>query len=104
MSLIYIGSLAFCVIVPRMKDYSYILCLIPTLAILRRQKNELVPIWAVFVFAPSVSSYVPFPFFENVTALSNYFYIYLPLISAGMMLWLYFDELRKPSSAETNHC
>jgi hypothetical protein len=102
-SLIYIASLVFCVIVPRMKDYGYVLCLIPTLSILRRQKNKLVPIWAVFVLAPSTSSYIPFPFFENLSVLSSYFYSYLPLLSAGMMLWLYLDEFRKPSVMQTSH-
>lgn len=103
-SLIYIASLVFCVIAPRMKDYSYVMCLLPTLSILRRQKNKLVPIWAAFVLAPSMSSYVPFPFLENFSVLSSYFYSYLPLLAAGMMLWLYLDEFRKPSTIETNQC
>ena len=102
-SLIYIACLVFCVIAPRMKDYSYILCLLPTLSILRRQKNELVPIWAAFVLAPSVSSYVPFPFFKNFSGLSSYFYAYLPLLAAGMMLWVYLNEFRTSPPIETNH-
>jgi len=101
-SLIYVAILVFCVIAPRMKDYSYVLCLLPTLSILRRQKNDLVPIWAVFVLAPSVSSYVPFPFFDHFSVLSSCFYSYLPLLAAGTMLLLYLDEFRKPSSIETN--
>lgn len=103
-SLIYIASLAFCVVAPRMKDYSFVLCLLPTLSILRRQKTGLVPIWAVFVLAPSVSSYVPFPFFEKLSVVSMYIYSYLPLLAAGMILWLSLDEFRKSSSYETNHC
>lgn len=103
-SLIYISSLVFCVIAPRMKDYSYVLALLPTLSILRRQKNELVPIWAAFILAPSVSSHIPFPFFKNISVLSGYFYSYLPLLSAGIMLWLSLVEFRKPSTIMTNQC
>lgn len=94
--LVYVACFVYCVTAARMKDYSYILCLLPTLSILRRQKTELVPIVAVLVLAPPISTYVPY-----IEKLSGYFYAYLPLLAAGMMLWLYLDEFRKPSNAIT---
>lgn len=93
--LVYVACFVFSVTVPRMKDYSYILCLLPTLSILRRRKTELVPIAAVLVFASPIS-FVPF-----LGALSGFFHAYLSLIAAGMMLWLYIDEFRNPSYAIT---
>lgn len=89
--LVYVACFVYCVTAPRMKDYSYILCLLPTLSILRRRKTELVPIAAVLVFASPVS-FVPF-----IARLSGFFHAYLSLIAAGMMLWLYLDEFRNPS-------
>ena len=76
--------------------YSYIILLLPTLSILRRRKDELelVPIVAVLVLAAPNAKYVPF-----VGGLSEYFYAYLPLLAAGMMLWLHLDEFRKLSGA-----
>jgi hypothetical protein len=81
-----------------MKDYSYVLCLLPTLSILRRRKDALVPIWAAFLFAPSVSSYVPLPVFGKISVLAKYIYSYLPLLAAGMMLGLSLDEFRRGKS------
>jgi hypothetical protein len=97
-NLIYISILVFCTIAPRMKDYSYVLCLLPTLSILRRRKDALVPIWAAFLFAPSVSSYVPLPVFGKISVLAKYIYSYLPLLAAGMMLGLSLDEFRRGKS------
>lgn len=93
--LVYVACFVYSVTAPRMKDYSYVLCLLPTLSILRRRKTELVPIAAVLVFAAPVS-FVPF-----IAHLSGLFHAYLSLIAAGMMLWLYLDEFRNPSYAIT---
>jgi hypothetical protein len=50
-----------------MKDYAYVICLIPALAILRRQKELLAPVAAFLVLAPSLSSYVLFPMMGGST-------------------------------------
>jgi Glycosyltransferase family 87 len=91
--LVYAACFVYSVTAARMKDYSYIICLLPTLSILRRRKDELdlVPIVAVLVLAAPIT-YVPY-----LGRLSGYFYTYLPLLAAGMMLWLCLDEFRKLS-------
>lgn len=94
-TLVYVACLAFCVVVPRMKDYAYVICLIPALAILRRQKELLAPVAAFLVLAPSLSSYVLFPMIGRFDAFSRFLYAYLPLLAAGAMLWLYLEELRR---------
>jgi hypothetical protein len=94
--LVYAACFVYTVTAARMRDYSYIICLLPTLAMLRRRKDELelVPIAAVLVFAAPIAPGFPF-----VGTLSKYFYAYLPLLAAGMMLWLHLDEFRKLSGA-----
>lgn len=91
--LVYLGCFLFCVTAARMKDYGYVLCLLPTLAILRRRRDDfLIPFAAAFVLAPSLTTYAPY--FDRVTGI---FYAYLPLLTAGVMLWLCLDELKRPS-------
>ncbi len=94
-ALVYVACLAFCVVVPRMKDYAYVICLIPALAILRRQKENLAPVGAFLVLAPSLSSYILFPMIGRLDAFTRFLYAYLPLLAAGAMLRLYLEELRR---------
>jgi hypothetical protein len=94
--LVYAACLVYSVTAARMMHYSYIILLLPTLSILRRRKDELdlVPIAAVLVLAAPIPKFVRF-----VGELSEYFYTYLQLLAAGMMLWLQLDDFRKPSGA-----
>jgi hypothetical protein len=95
--LVGVSCFVYSVTAARMKDYSYIILLLPTLMILRRRKTELelIPVVAVLVLAPSVAIDVPF-----IANLSGTFYAYLPLLAATMMLWLHLDEFRKLSAAD----
>jgi Glycosyltransferase family 87 len=95
--LVGVSCFVYSVTAARMKDYSYIILLLPTLMMLRRRKTELelIPVVAVLVLAPSVAIDVPF-----IANLSGTFYAYLPLLAATMMLWLHLDEFRKLSAAD----
>ena len=94
--LVYISCFLYAVTAARMKDYSYVICLLPTLVMIRRQmsRKEFIPLLAVLVCAPADTSYVPF-----LSRISNYFYDYLPLLLAGTMLAVYLYELRKHDGA-----
>lgn len=93
--LIYASCFLFAVAAARMKDYSYVLCLLPTLAMLRRWKNrlDLIPVVLVLVCAPAVTTY-SLPYFTKISTL---FYAYLPWFAAGVMLVLCLNEFRKSS-------
>lgn len=90
--LVYISCFLYAVTAARMKDYSYVICLLPTLAIIRSQmsRKQLIPLIALLVCAPADTSFVPF-----LSRISNYFYDYLPLLLAGTMLVLCLYDLRK---------
>ena len=81
-----------------MKDYSYVMCLLPTLVMIRHQmsRKQFIPLIALLVCAPADTSYVPF-----LSRISNYFYDYLPLLLAGTMLVVFLNELRKQDGAES---
>ena len=98
--MIYFACAAYALLVPRMKDYSYILLLIPTLHLLRTlPRRTLVPAavaaLAAIVLFPHGTSL--FPFKEA----SGLFYDYLPL-AAGFCVWLGFRAaLRHEQNAES---
>ena len=91
--LVYASCFVFAVAAARMKDYSYILCILPTLAMLRRWKTrlDLMPVVLVLVCAPAVTTY-SLPYFTKISSLIH---AYLPWLAAGVMLVLCLDEFRK---------
>jgi hypothetical protein len=87
-AIIYFACLAYVLMIPRMKAYSFILLLIPTLYLLRAlPRRTLVPAvvatLAGMVMFPHGTSLFPF------RLLSQLFYAYLPLVAA-FSLWLVF--------------
>jgi hypothetical protein len=84
--IIYLACLAYCLLVPRLKSYSYILLLIPTLQLFRMlPRRVLVPAavaaLAAMVVFPHGNSLLPFH------SLAELFYEYLPL-AAAFGVWL----------------
>ena len=95
--MIYFACLAYPLLIPRMKAYSYILLLIPTLYLLRGlPRKTLVPVavatLAAMVVFPNGASLLPF------RLLSQLFYEYLPLVAA-FSLWLVFFGALKHEQA-----
>jgi Glycosyltransferase family 87 len=84
--IIYLTCVAYCLLVPRLKSYSYVLLLIPTLHLLRTlPRRVLVPAamagLAAMVVFPHGNSLLPFH------ALEDLFYEYLPL-AAAFGVWI----------------
>ena len=84
--IIYLACVAYALMIPRMKAYSYILLLIPTLdLLLTLPRRTLVPAavaaLVVMVMFPLGTSLLPF------RSLSQLFYAYLPLAAAAGV-WL----------------
>jgi hypothetical protein len=84
--IIYLSCLAYCLLVPRLKSYSYIMLLVPTLHLLRMlPRRTLVPAamagLAAMVVFPHGNSLLPFH------SLAELFYDYLPL-AAAFGVWL----------------
>lgn len=96
--LVYISCFLYAVTAARMKDYSYVICLLPTLVMIRSQmaRKQLIPLIALLVCAPADTSYVPF-----LSRISNYFYDYLPLLVAATMLVVFLYELRKHDGVDS---
>lgn len=99
-AIIYFTCLAYALLTPRMKAYSYILLLIPTLYVLRAMpRRMLVPaaaaVLALLVVFPNGTTLFPF------RVLSQLLYPYLPL-AAAFGTWLAFPGMwnRAPEAAE----
>jgi hypothetical protein len=92
-AIIYFTCLAYALLIPRMKAYSYILLLIPTLYVLRALPRRTlvsagVAVLAFLVVFPNGTSLFPF------RLLSQLFYAYLPLVAA-FSIWLAFPGVWK---------
>ena len=90
-AIIYFTCLAYALLIPRMKAYSYILLLIPTLYVLRAMpRRALVPaaaaVLGLLVVFPNGTTLFPF------RLLSQLFYTYLPLVAA-FATWLVFPGM-----------
>jgi hypothetical protein len=96
-ALIYFACLAYALMIPRMKTYSYILLLIPTLYVLRALPRRTVvaavgaALAAIVVFPNGMSL---FPF----RLVSQLFYEYLPVVAA-FGVWLAFVVIWKREPA-----
>jgi hypothetical protein len=83
---IYFTCVAYAIAVPRMRVYSYILLLVPTLYLLR----AFAPRWRVPVAAATIWLLVLFPHSNSLLpmrSLSHFLYQYLPL-AAAVGVWL----------------
>ena len=96
---IYVSCVAYCLLVPRLKSYSYIILLVPTLQLLRLLPRRTLiaaamgALAAVVVF-PHGGSLLPFH------SLAELFYDYLPL-AAAFAVWLgYMAVLGQPRALQ----
>jgi len=91
--LIYFACVLFTLTMPRVKDYTYILLLIPTLFVIRHVKiGPSVPLLAVFLFLPpSVESYVP----GLGMSFLRWLQAYSPWIIAWFLLPFLWEEIRR---------
>jgi hypothetical protein len=100
--ILYFTCVAYALAVPRMRVYSHILLLIPTLHLLR----ALPPRWPVPAAAAIVWALVLFPNANSllpVRSLSHFIYEYLPLAAAlGVWLGLRRILLRRPAEAHAS--
>lgn len=87
----FVFCLVYALVLPRFKGYSYILLLIPTLYLLRRQPSGLFLVWASALFLLPGMSSLPFVNYVSLTV-SNY----LPLLLAYTVWYFYMTELRRP--------
>lgn len=80
--LIYLACLIYVLTMPRVKDYTYIILLMPALHILRSMRSgPLIPLIAVFMLMPASSTYVPGLARHAILWVHSY----LPLFAAGAM-------------------
>jgi hypothetical protein len=98
-AIVYFSCVAYALMVPRMRAYSYILLVIPTLHLLltfprRTLVPALVAALAALVVFPHGNSLLPF------RSLSQLFYEYLPL-AAALGVWVgYYDILTREQGLE----
>ncbi len=88
---IFLFCVVYALVLPRFKEYSYILLLIPTLFLLRRQPPGLFMVWASALFLLPGIYNLPFGNYINVV-IANY----LPLLLAYTVWYFYLTELRCP--------
>jgi hypothetical protein len=85
---IYCSCVVYVLIVPRVKDYSYILLLMPSLYLIRRidfsklRPTSLIPVLGVLMFVPAKDSYVP-----GLQTLLPWLESYLPWLVAWCLLY-----------------
>jgi len=90
---IFVFCLVYAIVLPRFKGYSYILLLIPTLYLVRRQPPALFMLWAAALFVvPGISL---FPLVDYVGWIIT---SYLPLLLAYTLWFCYLTELRRSPS------
>lgn len=93
--LIYSGCLLYVLTMPRVKDYTYMILLIPALFAVRRLDASLaVPLIGVLVVLPAQTSYVP-----GIGSVVAWLEGYLPLFTAVAMAALVFPLVLTKASA-----
>lgn len=89
--LIYIGCLLYVLTMPRVKDYTYMILLIPALFALRRVAcGPVVPALILLLFLPPADSYVP-----GFGSFLPWLQSYVPWIAACCLLYFTIDWLAK---------
>src|SRR5512138_2678310 len=94
--LMYVACVLFALIMPRVKDYTYIILLIPALFVLRRiDVRPLVPVLGILVFLPPTDSYVP----GLGNAFISWLQSYMPWIIAWVLLYYLAREIWRAGTA-----
>jgi len=83
-SLIYLACLAFAVAAPRMKDYAYVLVLLPAYAVLTAKTLRVDNAIALLLVSLSPRLFLPY---QSSAALSNIVWSYAPLLGA-VFVWV----------------
>ena len=100
--MIYLGCVVYVLTMPRIKDYSYIILLIPSLFMIRQiilgtvRPALLAPLVAVLMFIPARDSYVP-----ALATLLPWVQSYLPWMVAWWMLYYFANLLLDSRTSET---
>lgn len=81
---VFLGCLAFALIMPRFKNYSYLLLIVPAYAVVRRQRTAQSAAWILVLLM--LSSRLPVPFGLG-PALDRLVWNYYPLLGA-FFVWL----------------
>jgi hypothetical protein len=93
--LIYLSCLVYALVLPRFKDYYYILLLVPTYHIIKKARHTGPYIFLfILVVLPSILSYEnPLPGFGGLKCLLDLFWEYYPLILAYFIWGIYLHEI-----------
>lgn len=89
--LIYLGCILFALVAPRMKDYTYVLLLIPALHVVRHAGAQaMVPLVGVMALLPGTWSYVPGikVIFPQLHAYLSWFTAWVLLYFVVRQIWL----------------
>jgi hypothetical protein len=91
--LIYLACVLYALAVPRMKDYSYVLLLIPALHVVRHAGAQaMVSLVAVMALLPGRSTYLP-----GVDAIVPQLHAYLPWFTTWVLLYFLVREILQGS-------
>jgi len=100
--LLYFGCALFAVVMPRMKDYTYILLLMPTLFVLRDiGKRSMVPDYLLLAVGLMICAQSPQTYVPRLVSLVYLLQSYLPLfIAAAVLAYVLRAILQPPPAVE----
>lgn len=93
--ILLLSSMAFPLIVPRFKDYSYILLLLPSYYFVTRKLKNLNPIWLIVLLVLSSRFFLPFGLSADATKL---FWEYYPLLAVTALWLVWIISIKKDKS------
>lgn len=94
--IIFLACVVYALILPRFKDYYYVLLLLPTYFIVKRARNikAYIPLIVLLLLPSILSGETPLPGLKRFSFLLNIFWEYHPLVVAYFVWGLYICEIR----------
>ena len=93
--IIFLACVVYALILPRFKDYYYVLLLVPTYFIVKRARHikAYIPLIVLVILPSILSTETPLPGFKRFISLLNILWEYHPLIVAYFVWGLYIFEI-----------
>lgn len=93
--IIFLACVVYALVLPRFKDYYYVLLLVPTYFIVKRARHikAYIPLIVLAILPSILSSETPLPGFGRLASLLGIFWEYYPLIIAYFVWGLYVYEI-----------
>jgi len=93
--IIFLACVVYALILPRFKDYYYVLLLVPTYFIVKRARHikAYIPLIVLVILPSILSTEIPLPGFKRFISLLNILWEYHPLIVAYFVWGLYIFEI-----------